>query len=98
MPGPRSNTDSSAKFSARQVRMVTTRFSRGVFRIASIPLPRLQFVVLRQSSSTFHLADDPIKRAIGVLRRAEIAQTGVRFIGEAFQKCCREPRLCDTVA
>ena len=40
---------------------------------------RLRCVVVRQSGGTFHLADDRIKRAVGVLRRAEIAQARVRF-------------------
>ena len=57
--------------------------------------PRLWLVIVRQSGSTFHLADDRIKRAVGVLRRAEIAQACVRF-GEAFQKRRCEPRFADT--
>ena len=51
---------------------------------------------MRQSGGTFHLADDGIKRAVGMLRRAEIAQACVRLAGEAFQKRCREPRFADT--
>jgi hypothetical protein len=38
MPGPRSETDSSAKFSTRKVRMLTMRFSLSVSAIASIAL------------------------------------------------------------
>ena len=57
---------------------------------------RLRCVVVRQSGGALHLADDRIKRAVGVLRRAEIAQARVRFAGEAFQKRRREPRLADT--
>ena len=37
MPDPRSDTDSSAKFSTREVRMLMMRFSVGVSFIASIP-------------------------------------------------------------
>jgi len=37
MPEPRSDTDSWAKFSTREVRMLMTRFSAGVSLIASIP-------------------------------------------------------------
>ena len=37
MPGPRSDTDSWAKFSMREVRMLMMRFSTGVSLIASIP-------------------------------------------------------------
>ena len=50
---------------------------------------------MRQSGGTLHLVDDRIKRAVGVLRRAEIAQTCVRLVGEAFQQCGREPRFAD---
>ena len=56
---------------------------------------RLRRVVVRQSGGAFHLADDRIKRAVGVLRRAEIAQPRVRFAGEAFQQRRREPRFAD---
>jgi len=58
--------------------------------------PRLRFVVVRQSSGAFHLADDRIKRAVRVLRGAEIAQARVRFGGQAFQKGRREPRFPNT--
>ena len=37
MPGPRSDTDSSANSSTREVRMLMMRFSLGVSFIASIP-------------------------------------------------------------
>ncbi len=56
---------------------------------------RLRGVVVRQSGGTLHLADDRIERAVGVLRRAEIAQARVRLAGEAFQKRGREPRFAD---
>ena len=42
-------------------------------------------VAVRKSSSTFHLANDRMKRTVGMLWRAEIAQTRVRFSGKAFQ-------------
>jgi tetratricopeptide (TPR) repeat protein len=48
-----------------------------------------------QAGSTFHLADDRVKRAVGVLRRAEIAQACVRLSGDAFQQRRREPGLAD---
>ena len=38
MPGPRSETDNSANFSTREVRMLMMRFSGGVSFIASIAL------------------------------------------------------------
>jgi len=58
-------------------------------RIELIEL-RFRRVVMRQSGGTFHLADDRIKRAISVLRRAEIAQTRVRLANETFHKRGRE--------
>ncbi len=42
---------------------------------------RLRGVVVRKSGGTFHLADDGIERAVGVLRRAEIAHARVRLGG-----------------
>ncbi len=56
---------------------------------------RLRGVVMHKSGGTFHLADDGIKRAVGVLRRAEIAQACVRLSGDAFQQRRREPGLAD---
>ena len=44
--------------------------------------PRLWFVIMRQSGGAFHLAYDRIKRAVHMLRGAEIAQARVRFGGE----------------
>jgi hypothetical protein len=57
--------------------------------------PRLRGVVARQSGGSFHLADDRIKRAVGVLRRAEIPQARVRFAGETFQQRRGKPRFPD---
>ena len=37
-----------------------------------------------KSGGAFHLADDRIKGAVGVLRRTEVAQARVRFAREAF--------------
>ena len=45
---------------------------------------RLRIVVVREPSRALHLADDRIKRAIGMLRRAEVAQSGVWLVSEAF--------------
>ena len=50
---------------------------------------------MRQPSSAFHLADDRIKRAVGVLRGAEIAQASVRFVSEALKQRRREPRFAN---
>jgi hypothetical protein len=55
----------------------------------------LRGVVAHQSGGAFHLADDRIKRAVRVLRRAEIAQPRVRLSGEAFQQRGGEPRFPD---
>ena len=51
---------------------------------------------MHKSSGAFHLTDDRIKGAVGVLRRAEIAQARVRFAGEAFHERRSKPRLADT--
>ena len=51
---------------------------------------------MRQSGGTLHLADDRIKRAVSVLRGAEVAQARVRLGSEAFQQRGREPRFSDT--
>jgi hypothetical protein len=50
---------------------------------------------MRQCSGSLHLADNRIKRAIGVLRRTEIAQPYVRLDGDTLQECCSEPRFSD---
>jgi len=52
-----------------------------------------RFIVVHQSGGAFHLADDRIKRAVRVLWRAEIAQAGVRFDCDAFQKGYGETRF-----
>ena len=52
---------------------------------------RVRLVVMRQFGGAFHLADDRIKRAVGMLRRAEIAQARVGLAGELFQQRGREP-------
>ena len=56
---------------------------------------RLRGVVVRKSGGAFHLTDDRIEGAVGVLRRAEVAQARVRFGGEAFQQRRRKPRFAD---
>ena len=55
----------------------------------------LRGIVVRHSDGTFHLADDRIKRTVGMLRRAEIAQARMRLAGEAVRKRRREPRFAD---
>jgi hypothetical protein len=57
--------------------------------------PRLRGVVVHQTGGAFHLADDRIKRAVRVLRRAEIAEARVRLGGEVFQQRSCEPRFPD---
>src|SRR5271166_4830181 len=48
-----------------------------------------------QSSGAFELADDRMERAVGMLRRAEIAQARVRLAGEMFHELRRQPRFAD---
>ena len=50
---------------------------------------------MRKSSGALHLADDRIKRAVGVLRRAEVAQARVWLGSETFQQRRRQSRLAD---
>ena len=57
---------------------------------------RLRGIVVSKSGGPFHLTDDRIKRAVGVLRRTEVAQARVRFASEAFQQRCSKPRFADT--
>ena len=57
---------------------------------------RLRFVLVRQSSGAFQLADDRIKRAVRVLRGTKVAQARVRLGGEVFKQRGREPRFPDT--
>jgi hypothetical protein len=51
---------------------------------------------VRQSGGAFHLANDRIKRAVGTLRGAEIAQSRVQFRSNALQQCRRQAGLADT--
>ena len=60
------------------------------YRIKFIKL-RLGGVAVLQSSRAFHQADDWMKRAVGVLRRAEKTPTRVRLAGEAFHQRGCEP-------
>ena len=48
-----------------------------------------------KSGGTFELADEWIKGAVCVLRRAEIAQSCVRFMSKAFQKSSRQARFAN---
>src|ERR1700737_4184621 len=56
---------------------------------------RLWGVVTRQSSGMLQLTNDRIKRTVGMLRRAEVAQARMRLGGEAFQKFGCKPRFTD---
>ena len=56
---------------------------------------RLQGVVVGKSGSTFHLTDDRVKRAVGVLRRAEIPQSRMRLSGNALHQRRGQPRFAD---
>ena len=55
----------------------------------------LRLVVMHQSGRAFHLTDDRIQRAVGVLWRAEVPKACVRLGSEAFQQRRCEPRLAD---
>jgi len=46
-------------------------------------------------ATTFHLANDWVERAVGVLRRAEVAQASVWLSSEAFQERSGQSRLAD---
>jgi hypothetical protein len=50
---------------------------------------RFWSVVVRQSGSTFHLPNNRIKRAVGMLRGAEITQACVRLGSKSFEQRCR---------
>ena len=50
----------------------------------------LRRIVVRKSSGPLHLADDGIKRAVRVLRGAEVAQACVWFGSKAFQQRRRQ--------
>jgi hypothetical protein len=43
----------------------------------------------------FELNDEGVERAVLVVRRAEIAQPGIRLGTDVLEKCRREPRLAD---
>ncbi len=51
---------------------------------------------MRQSSGTFHLTDYRIKSAVGVLRRAKIAQARVRLRRKALEQRRSQPRFANT--
>jgi hypothetical protein len=50
---------------------------------------------MRKSSGAFHLTDDRMKRAVSMLRGAEVAQSDMRLVGDAFQQRSRKPRFAD---
>ena len=50
---------------------------------------------MREARGTLQLPNDGIERAVGVLRRAEVAQASVGFAREPFQKRGGEPRFAD---
>src|SRR6185312_13912188 len=53
----------------------------------------LQAVVICKPGHTFKLTDDRIKRAVGVVRRTEIAQARVRLSADMFQERRGQSRL-----
>jgi hypothetical protein len=56
---------------------------------------RLWRVVVRKSDGALHLADDRVKCAIGMLRRAETTDARVRLVGEPFHQRGSQSRLAD---
>src|SRR5689334_14420717 len=50
---------------------------------------------MRKTGGTLHLPDDRKECAVGVLRRAEIAQAHMRVARDAFHQCRGEPRFAD---
>jgi hypothetical protein len=57
--------------------------------------PLLGRVVLRKAGGAFELCDKGIQRAVLMVRRAEIAQPGVRLAFEALAQRRGQPRLAD---
>jgi hypothetical protein len=51
---------------------------------------------MSKSRRPFHLADDRIERAVGVLRRREVPQPSVWFAFQALHKRSSEPRFANT--
>ena len=86
--GPDRAWDSVRRSGATASRQRGGDLGRGrALRQQRIELVELRFgsIVVRKSRRTLHLADDRIKRAVGMLRRTEIAQARVWFGSEAFQ-------------
>jgi hypothetical protein len=53
----------------------------------------LRGVVVHKPSGALRLADNRIKSAVRMLRRAEIAQATVRLVSETIKKRSRKPRF-----
>ena len=53
-------------------------------------------LVVRKPCRAFHLVDNRIKRAVGVLRRAEVAEPRVRPGADLLHQRRRQPRLADS--
>jgi hypothetical protein len=56
---------------------------------------RACIILMREARGALQLTNDGIERAVGVLRRAEVAQASVGFTPEPFQKRGGEPRFAD---
>ena len=90
----------SGRRSAATASRRRARRPRSRSRICASSASSLSSFVLASSSraksgGALHLADDRIERAVGVLRRAEIAQARMRLAGEALQQRGRQPRFAD---
>src|SRR5690349_14496403 len=51
---------------------------------------------MSKSSGPSHLAVDRKESSVGMLLRAEIAQSGMRLVSDAFQQRRRKPRFANT--
>ncbi len=51
---------------------------------------------MREARSTLELIDNGIKGAVGVLRRAKVAQASVGFARKILHERSSEPRFADT--
>src|SRR5260370_13357841 len=70
--------------------VITTRTSRE--QILRLPELLLDRVVAREPGGAFELDDERVERAVLMVRRAEIAQPGVRLARDAPAEARREPR------
>ena len=78
-----------------QKRGVLARGSGGREERVELVELRLRVIVAREPSRARHMADDRMERAVGVLRRTEIAQPYMRFTCQTLKERRRQSRLAD---